>query len=129
VIPSQLRAGVVIVWIEALALAALTVLLLVKTATGHPHSLPAALLGAALAAFGAAVLALCGRGLLLLRPSARTPVVVLQVLAVPVSYSLGFQAGLLAYGAPLLVLALATLYLLFTPPVRAVLDHERSVDQ
>ena len=70
------------------------------------------------------MLGLCARGLLRLRPAARTPVVVLQVLAVPVSYSLAFQAGRVGYGGPIFVAALAMLYLLFTPPVRAVLDRE-----
>ncbi|MDT4938982.1 MAG: hypothetical protein QOG80_2653, partial [Pseudonocardiales bacterium] len=42
----------------------------------------------------------------------------------PVSYSLAFQAGLVAYGGPMLVAALAVLYLLFTPPARAALDRE-----
>lgn len=113
----------VLIGIEAVALFALAVLLLVKTITGHPHSLPAALLGVALALFGAALLAFCARGLADLRPSARSPVVVIELLALPVSYSLAFQAGLVAYGAPILLFALAVLYLMFTPPVREVLDR------
>ncbi len=122
--PSQLRVAVLGVAAEALALLGLAVLLIVKALTGHPHSVPAALIDAALALFGAGVLALCARGLLALRVAARTPVVVLQVLALPVSYSLGFQAGRIGYGAPILIAALAVLYLLFTPPVRAVLDRD-----
>jgi hypothetical protein len=70
------------------------------------------------------VLALCARSLLRLRPAARTPVVVIEVLALPVSYSLAFQADRVEYGGPILVGALAVLYLLFTPPVRAVLDRD-----
>jgi hypothetical protein len=66
---------------------------------------------------------LCARALLRLRPAARTPVLVLEALALPVSYSLAFQAGRVGYGGPILVGALAVLYLLFTPPVRAVLDR------
>jgi hypothetical protein len=30
----------------------------------------------------------------------------------------------MVYGAPILLSALAVLYLLFTPPARAALDHE-----
>jgi hypothetical protein len=73
---------------------------------------------------GAAVLALAARALLRLSPAARTPVVVLQVLALPVAYSLAFQAHRVGYGGPILLAALVVLYLLFTPPVRAVLDRD-----
>jgi hypothetical protein len=127
-LPGQLRAGVVLVLIEAAAMVGLTLILLVKALTGHPHSLAGALLGAALALFVAAVLAVCARGLARLRPAARTPVVVLQLFALPVSYDLGIQAGYLGYGGPMLVLALATLYLLFTPPARAALDRDMGED-
>jgi hypothetical protein len=50
--------------------------------------------------------------------------VVLQLLALPVGYSLAFQAGRVGYGGPILVAALVVLYLLFTPPARAALDRE-----
>jgi hypothetical protein len=45
-----------------------------------------------------------------------------------VSYSLAFQANRVEYGGPIIVAALAVLYLLFTPPVRAVLDREEPSD-
>jgi hypothetical protein len=86
-----------------------------------------AVLGAAFAIGGAVALGFCVRGLLRLRPAARTPVVVLQLLALPVSYTIAFQADHAAYGGPMLLAALAVLYLLFTPPVRAVLDREEPV--
>ena len=53
-----------------------------------------------------------------------TPIVVIQLLAIPVSYSLAFQAGRVGYGGPILIAALSVIYLLFTPPVRAALDRE-----
>jgi hypothetical protein len=52
-------------------------------------------------------------------------VVVLELVALPVSYSLTFQAHLVGYGAPILVSAVAVLYLVFTPASRAILDRER----
>jgi hypothetical protein len=124
-VPAQVRAAVVIVGLQAVAFAGGAAVLVVKTVVGRPDSVARALLGAAFAVLGAAVLGSCARGLLALRPAARTPVVVIQLLALPVGYSLGFQAGLLAYGAPILVSALAVLYLLFTPPARKALDRER----
>jgi hypothetical protein len=123
-IPGQVRAAVVIIGLEVLALVGLAALLLDKTVTGAPHNKLGAALGAAMVACGALALALAARGLRHLRPAARTPVVVLQLLALPVSYSLAFQAHLVGYGGPILVAALAVLYLLFTPPARAALDRE-----
>lgn len=121
--PAVVRAAVVITAVEALALAGAAAFLLADTALGSPHDVPAALLTAAFAAAGAALLALAGRGLWRLRPAARTPVVVLQLLTLPVAYSLAFDAHRMAYGGPMLVAALAVLYLLFTPPARAALDR------
>jgi hypothetical protein len=123
-VPGQVRAAAGLIVLEALALFAAAVLLVVKAVSERPASLAGALVGALLTLLAAAVLALAARALLRLRPAARTPVVVLQLLALPVAYSLAFQAGLVEYGGPVLVVALAVLFLLFTPPARAVLDRE-----
>jgi len=124
-VPAQVRAAVVIVALQGLAFAVGAAVLVVKTIVGHPDSVARALLGAAFALLGAVVLGSCARGLLALRPAARTPVVVIELRALPCGDSLGFQAGLMAYAAPILVSALAVLYLLFTPPARRALDRER----
>lgn len=124
-VPGPVRAAVAILLLEALALLGAAGFLAVDTAVGNPHNVGRALLGAAFALLGALVLAACARGLYRLRPAARSPVVVLQLLALPVGYSLGIQAGRIAYGGPILIAALAVLYLLFTPPARAALDRER----
>ena len=113
-----------VVGLQTLGLLVVAGVLVSKTVTGDPISIGGALLGASFAVLGAAVFALCARGLLLLRVSARTPVVVLELLLVPVSYTLAFQADRVGYGGPIFVSALAVLYLLFTPPVRAVLDRD-----
>jgi hypothetical protein len=122
-VPGQVRAAAAVVCAEALALLCAAGVLVAKTLTGHPDNVGRALLGAGLALAGALCLALAARGLLRLSPAARTPVVVLQLLALPVSYSLAFQAHRVAFGGPILVVALAVLYLLFTPPSRAALDR------
>jgi len=122
--PAQVRVAAAVIWLETLALVGAAGLLVTKTVDGHPDSIGRALLGAALALGGAAVLGFGARGLVRLRPSARTLVVVLQLLALPVGYSLAFQAGRVAYGGPILIAAVVVLYLLFTPPVRAALDRE-----
>jgi drug/metabolite transporter (DMT)-like permease len=123
-LPAPLRAACVVIGVEALALLAVTVVLLADAFTGHPNSVGGALLVAVATLLCGAVLALCARGLWRLQPGARTPTVVLQVLAVPISYTMAFPAGRYAYGGPILAAALIVLYLLFTPPVRAVLDRE-----
>lgn len=122
-----MRAACVILLVEALALLGIAVFYVGATVFGTPNSIARALWGAALAFVGALALAGCARGLYTLRPSARTPVVVLQLLALPVSYTLAFQAGRAEYGGPILVAALAVLYLLFTPPARAALDRDVNV--
>ena len=123
-IPTQLRAASAVVVVQGLALFGAAAVLVVKTIAGHPDDMVRALLGAAMALLGAVILVSCARGLLAQRSAARTPVVVLELLALPVSYSLGFEAGLLAYGVPIMFSALAVLYLLFTPTARAVLDRD-----
>ncbi|MEO6885144.1 MAG: hypothetical protein ABI232_02505 [Jatrophihabitantaceae bacterium] len=122
-VPVQVRAAVVIIALESLALVGAAVVLLVKIVFGSPTDLAGALLLVLLALVGAGVLAMCARGLTRLRSSSRSPVVVLQLLAIPVSYSLAFQAHRVAYGGPIILAALVTLYLLFTPPARAVLER------
>ena len=121
--PRPLKAACVLLGLQALGLLAGGVVLLVDTITGHPTDRASALLTTAFAVAGAAALALGARGLLRLRPAARTPIVVLEVLAVPVGYQLAFDSERPEWGWPVLLVALAVLYLLFTPPVRAVLDR------
>ena len=112
-----------IVLLEALALVGAAGVVLSKTSTGHPHDVFGAILLAALCLGGTLLLALAARGIGQLRPASRTPIVVIKILALPVSYSLTFQAHRVGYGAPILLAALAVLYLLFTPPARAALDR------
>jgi hypothetical protein len=127
-IATQLLVGAGIVLVQAVALLGAALVLIVKTLTGHPDSVGRALLGAAMALLGAVVLVACARGLQRHRPASRTPIVVIELLALPVGYSLGFQAGLIGYGGPMLVSALAVLYLVFTPPARAALDRRRDLE-
>lgn len=123
-IPAALRVVVVLLWMESLALVGAGALLIIKTITGRPADLARALLGAALALVAAATLAYGARALRQLRPAGQSPIMVLQLLALPVGYNLAFDAGQLAYGAPVMVVALVVLFLLFSPPVRAVLYRD-----
>jgi hypothetical protein len=123
-VPGPLRAAVVLVLLESLALVGAAAVLVVKTIGGKPDDIWRALLGAALTLAAAVALAFAARAVLRLRPAARSPIVVLQLLALPVSYSLWFQAGRADYGAPIMLAAVAVLFLLFTPPARAALDRD-----
>jgi hypothetical protein len=123
-VPRPLTIACMIIGLEALGLLVATGVLVAKAVSESHGSLARALLGAAFGVLGAAVLALCARGLLRLRPAARTPVVVLELLTLPIGYTIAFDDGEVGYGGPILIAALAVLYLLFTPPARAVLDRE-----
>jgi hypothetical protein len=112
-----------VIGLEALALVVAACVVVEKAITGHPAKWWSPYALALLIVVGALVLFLAARSLVRLSGAARTPIVVLQLLALPVSYSLAFQAGLVDYGGPILVAALTVLYLLFTPPARAALDR------
>ena len=122
--PRPLRVAIVLLWLEVVGLLGGAGVLVDKTITGRPSDVAGALLGASFAVAAAVLLAFAARGLARLKAVFRSPVVVLQLLALPVAYDLAFQAGRVEYGGPILLVALATLFLLFTPASRAVLDRE-----
>lgn len=120
----ELRVAVLLLCAQAIGLIVAAGVLLEKTVFGHPDSYPAALLGVVLALGGAALLGIAARGVVQGSSAARSPAVVMELLALPVGYSLAFQAGLVGYGGPILLSAVAVLYLFFTPAARAALDRE-----
>lgn len=121
--PTPIRAACALVGLQALGLLVGSVVLLADSVFGHPNDRASAVLAAALALVGAVALAYGARGLLRLRPSARTPVVVLEILTVPIGYQLAFDSERPEWGGPILICALVVLYLIFTPPARAALDR------
>jgi hypothetical protein len=122
--PGSVRIAAAVAALEGTALLGLGAFYVVKTVLQRPDSYGRALLGAAMALAGGALLVLLARAVLHVRRWARSPVIVLQLLALPVGYTLAFQAGLPGYGGPVLVLAVAELYLLFTPEARAAFWDE-----
>lgn len=125
-VPKEIRNATIVIYLEAVGLLAAAGVLIDKIITGHPNSLGRALLDAAFPIAGALVLVLGARGIGRLRPAARTPVVLIQLLALPVAFDMAFQAGLVAIGGPILVVALTVLYLLFSPAARIALDRAPS---
>jgi hypothetical protein len=122
-IPQTIRTAAALVSLESLALVGGAVVLLIMAATRTTTRLWAALAIVGFAIVGAVILGLCARGLSHLRPSARSPVMLAQFLALPVGYSLGFQAHRMVIAAPLLIVAVAVLALLFAPSARQALDR------
>ncbi len=123
-VPGPLILACAVIGLEALALTGLGGFLIFDTLAGRSSRVAFGLLSALFALAGAGVLLIGARGLRRVSAAARTPIVVLQVLALPVAYTMAFQAHLLSIGGPILLAGLAVLYLLFTPPVRAVLDRD-----
>ncbi|MEP6696089.1 MAG: hypothetical protein ABJA34_04320 [Pseudonocardiales bacterium] len=119
--PASVRLAAGVLAAESLGLLALSVVQVVKVLTGSPRSTAYAVVAAALTLLTAAVVWLLGRALRSVRGSAYTPVLVLQLLALPVGYSLAVQAGLWRYGGPVLVLALTELGALLAGPSRRAL--------
>lgn len=123
--PGTLRLAAGLVAVEAIGLLVVAAVLAGLAFVHNSNRLWAALAIVGFALLGGLVLAGCARGLLRLRPSARSPVVLIQLLALPVGYSLGIQAGRPLAGVPILLLAAAVLVVLFTPTARAALDRLR----
>jgi hypothetical protein len=108
------RAAGLTVAVEGVALTVGGCVLLVLAATGRPHSRAVALFAGALALVGGLLLVLLARGLSSARRWARTPVLLLNLLAVPIGIGL-VQAGRLAVGVPLSVVSASVVVLLFVP--------------
>lgn len=123
--PLVLRLTALVLAVEATGLVTLGLVDLWKVLTGTPRSMSLAVGGALLAVGTGALVLLVARAVLRRRGWAYSPALVLQLLALPVGYSLAVQAGVWRYGGPVLLLAVAGLGLLFAPPVRGALITPR----
>ena len=106
-------AAAALVAVEGVALLVFALVYVVLTALEDAGSVPLALAGAALLVIFGAALLLLARSLRALRPAARSPVVVVQLVALPVGWTLASTNGRPEVGVPVLVLAAAVLVLLF----------------
>ena len=110
---------------EGVALLVLAVVEAVSTIGSDAVSIRLALGTAAFAAATGVLLLWLARALVELRRAARTPVVVLQLLALPIGWNLIGTSGRPELGLPVVVLAAAVLVLLFgTEDARAALRRE-----
>ena len=122
-IPGQVRAAAIILLAQAAGLGVAAAVVIIKIIGGGYDSAGRAWSDAAIALIGGGALVFSARGLSYLQAAVRTPVLLIEALALPVGYSLGIQAGRLAYGGPILVSAVAVLVLLLTRPAREALDR------
>lgn len=110
--------------VEGLAVLAAAIVLAVDTVLSKPDSYGRAVFGAVLAAVTGVLLLRLARGILRLEGWSRAPLIVLQLLFIPVGYSLAFQSGLPWYGVPILALCAVGIVLLLMPAARvAFLDR------
>jgi hypothetical protein len=120
--PRRLTAAAAVAALEGLALAACGLVLLVLALTGSTDNVRNAVVGAlTVLALGAIPLA-AAYGLLRARRWSRGPALIIQLLALPVAWTLLHGAApLVAAGAALAVVALAGLVLLVHPATTAAL--------
>jgi hypothetical protein len=123
--PRPVRLAAALVAVEGVALLVLAAVEAVSTIVSDAASVSLALVTAALAAATGALLLWLARALVELRRAARSPVVVLQLIALPIGWNLIDTAGRPELGVPVLVLAATVLVLLFgTEDARAALRRE-----
>ena len=111
--PRPVLAAAALVAVEGAALLVLAVVNVVLTALDEAGSISLALAGSALLVIFGGALLLLARALRALKPPARSPVVAVQVVALPVGWTLAGTNGRPEIGVPVLVLAIAVLVLLF----------------
>lgn len=125
-VPVSVRRAAAIVALEGVALIAVGPILLVGGILMSEPDSPAR-------AWAEVVLAIGGGGLMLVLARAlsrvvgwsRAPVIVTQVLAAPVGYSLAVPSGQPLIGIPILAAAATVVYLLFTPEANLAFFVER----
>ena len=111
--PRPVLAAASLVAVEGAALLVFAVVNVVLTALDDAGSISLALAGSALLVIFGGALLLLARALRALKPPARSPVVAVQVVALPVGWTLAGTNGRPEIGVPVLVLAIAVLVLLF----------------
>lgn len=121
-LPSQIRAAAIVVLLQAVGLLVAFGVVLVKIAQGGYDEAGRAWADAGLALLAALALVFAARALSYLRPAVRTPLLVIEVLALPVGYSM-IQSGAWRYGVPVILGAVVVTVLLLTRPARTALDR------
>lgn len=117
--PRALGLAGLVVAVQAAALLVAVAVLAAATVLGRTENLGRAGFGVLVGLAAGLAMLRIGLGLVRVEGWARAPAVVVQLLLVPVGYTLAFTARQPAYGVPILALCVAELFLLFTPEARA----------
>jgi drug/metabolite transporter (DMT)-like permease len=112
-VPRPVAAAAALVSVEGVALLVFAVVSVILTALDDAGSIPLALGGALLLAVFGAVLFFLARKLRELKPPARSPVVAVQIVALPIGWTLANDNGRPEIGLPILAVAVAIIALLF----------------
>jgi hypothetical protein len=124
--PRPVLAASALVIVEGAALLVFAIVNVALTASSDAGSVPLALGGALVLAVFGGILVLLARALRALKPPARSPVIAVQIVALPIGWTLTTGNGRPELGLPVLVLAIAVLVLLFsTAEARDSLTRER----
>ncbi|WP_153505669.1 hypothetical protein [Cumulibacter manganitolerans] len=115
---TQLMLAAVLVLAEGLVALGYAVAWGYLSLAGKPTDETASLMGAVFVALGGLLLVRMSVALWKVEVWPRVPTIVLQLILVPVGWSLAFTLGNVAVGLPVLVVAIALLVLLFSRPVR-----------
>lgn len=122
--PGQVLWAAAIVALEGVALVVLgPVLLIAGIVRSSADNLGRAWAEVGIAIAAGIVLLYLARALSRLATWSRGPIVVIQLLAAPVGYSLAIPSDQKQYGIPILVAVVTVLYLLFTTEARVALDQ------
>ena len=118
--PQSVRWAALVVAVEGAALLVAGFVYAGAGLVGRPESRVREELAAALAVATGALVLVLARGLRGCRPWSRSPVVVLQLLVIPVGLGL-IQGGIYPVGVPMVALGAAVLYALASPTARLAL--------
>lgn len=122
--PRAVRLAGLVAAAQGVGVLAVTAILGVATVLGEPDSYGRALFAVLIGLAGGVLLLRIGLGITRLEGWARAPVIVAQVLLVPIGYTLAVTAQLPWYGVPILASSAAQIYLLLIPEARrAFLDR------
>ncbi|MCZ7435612.1 hypothetical protein O7598_04330 [Micromonospora sp. WMMC241] len=119
-LPGPLRAAVLLLRAEAVALGLVAVWLIWSDLTATTTDLTSALLVTAFAVGGAAALWALGGALSRRRAGARAPAIVLQLMLMPIGFFM-IQGGMGWLGVPLMALGLGVVGLLVSGPTNRAL--------
>ncbi|HEV7656306.1 MAG TPA: hypothetical protein VGP36_16450 [Mycobacteriales bacterium] len=126
--PRPVLAASALVVVEGAALLVFAIVNVVLTASSDAGSVPLALGGALVLAIFGGILVLLARALRALKPPARSPVIAVQIVALPIGWTLTTGNARPEIGLPVLALAIAVLVLLFsTAEARDSLTRERFI--